>query len=161
MARERRAERVKGMRLRPATEADVPRLTALVQSAYRHYVERIGGPPGPMTEDYAHVVRAYQVTVAERENQTVGLVVMGVDEEGFFIGNLAVDPSHQGSGVGRALLEHAEQAARRAGFNSLYLYTHERMTENIALYTRIGYVEYDRRPLDHGTHLVYLRKTLG
>ena len=86
---------------------------------------------------------------------------MGVDEEGFFIGNLAVDPSHQGSGVGRALLEHAEQAARRAGFDSLYLYTHERMTENIALYTRIGYVEYDRRPLDHGKHLVYLRKTLG
>ena len=55
----------------------------------------------------------------------------------------------------------ARQAARRAGFDSLYLYTHERMTENIALYTRIGYVQYDRRPLDHGKHLVYLRKTLG
>jgi ribosomal protein S18 acetylase RimI-like enzyme len=149
------------MRLRPATEADVPRLTALVRSAYGHYVERIGGPPGPMTEDYADVVRSYQVTVAERDGETVGLVVMGVDDEGFFIANVAVDPSNQGGGVGRALLEHAERAARRAGFDSVYLYTHERMTENITLYTRIGYIEYDRRPVDQGTHLVYLRKTLG
>jgi ribosomal protein S18 acetylase RimI-like enzyme len=149
------------MRLRPATEADVPRLTALVRSAYGHYVERSGGPPGPMTEDYADVVRSYQVTVAERDGETVGLVVMGVDDEGFFIANVAVDPSHQGRGVGRALLEYAERAARRAGFDSVYLYAHERMTENIALYTRIGYVEYDRRQVDQGTHLVYLRKTLG
>jgi ribosomal protein S18 acetylase RimI-like enzyme len=148
------------MHLRAATDADVPRLAELVRAAYGHYVERIGGPPGPMTEDYADVVRRYQVTVAERDGETVGLIVTGVDDEGFFIANVAVDPSHQGGGVGRALLQHAEQAARRAGFDSVYLYTHERMTENIALYTRIGYVEYDRRPVDQTTHLVYLRKQL-
>jgi superfamily II helicase len=34
------------------------------------------------------------------------------------------------------------------------------MTENIALYSRIGYVEYDRRPVDEATHLVFLRKQL-
>jgi ribosomal protein S18 acetylase RimI-like enzyme len=148
------------MRLRPATEADVPRLTALVHAAYGHYVERIGGPPGPMTEDYADVLRRFQVTVAERDGEIAGLVVTGVDDEGFVIANVAVDPSHQGGGVGRALLQHAEEAARHAGFDSVYLYTHERMTENIALYTRIGYVEYDRRPVDRTTHLVYLRKKL-
>ena len=38
-----------------------------------------------------------------------------------------------------------EAEARRAGFDSIYLYTHEKMTENLALYSRIGYVEYDRR----------------
>jgi ribosomal protein S18 acetylase RimI-like enzyme len=149
------------MRLRAATEADVPRLTALVQAAYRHYVERIGGPPGPMTEDYADVLHRYRVTVAEREGETVGLIVVGADDEGFVVANVAVDPSHQGSGVGRALLQHAEREARRAGFDSIHLYTHERMTENLALYARIGYVEYDRRPVGEGAHLVFLRKTLG
>jgi ribosomal protein S18 acetylase RimI-like enzyme len=149
------------MRLRHATEADVPRLTALVHAAYGHYVERIGGPPGPMTEDYADVVRRCQVTVAERDGEIAGLVVTGIDDEGFVIANVAVDPSHQGGGVGRALLQHAEQAARRAGFDSVYLYTHERMTENIALYTRIGYREYDRRPVDETARLVFLRKKLG
>jgi ribosomal protein S18 acetylase RimI-like enzyme len=150
-----------GLRLRRATDADVPRLTALVDAAYGQYVERIGGPPGPMTEDYADVVRRYDVTLAERDGETVGLVVLGVTDEGFVIANVAVDPPHQGSGVGRALLEHAEHAARRAEFDSIYLYTHERMTENIALYSRIGYVEYDRRPVDGAAHLVFLRKQLS
>jgi ribosomal protein S18 acetylase RimI-like enzyme len=140
--------------------ADVPRLTELVQAAYGHYVDRLGGPPRPMIDDYADVVRRHEVTVAERGGVLVGVVVLGVDDEGLFVDNVAVDPSHQGSGIGRALLEHAETAARRQGFDSIYLYTHELMTENLALYARAGYAEYDRRP--HGDAcLVYLRKRLA
>ena len=73
---------------------------------------------------------------------------------------VAVDPAHQGSGIGRALLEHAEQAARQAGYDSIYLYTHELMAENLALYERIGYVEYDRRREDWAAR-VFMRKQLG
>jgi ribosomal protein S18 acetylase RimI-like enzyme len=151
---------VTAISLRPATAADVPRLTELVRSAYSHYVERIGGPPRPMTDDYAQVVRTHRVIVAEHHGEIAGLIVLGVDDEGFYIDNVAVDPSDQGSGVGRALLERAEGAAREAGFDSIYLYTHERMTENLALYARIGYVEFDRR-LQDGACIVYLRKKLG
>jgi hypothetical protein len=46
-----------------------------------------------------------------------------------------------------------------AGFDSIYLHTHEKMTENIALYSRIGYAEYDGRRQD-GFSLVYMRKPL-
>jgi ribosomal protein S18 acetylase RimI-like enzyme len=147
--------------LRPATAEDVPSLTEVVRAAYAHYVTRLGGPPRPMTDDYAEVLRTHQVIAAERGGEILGLVVVGVDDEGFFVDNVAVDPSRQGQGVGRALLEHAERAARDAGFDSIYLYTHERMVENLALYERIGYLEYDRRPIEEGASLVYLRKTLG
>jgi ribosomal protein S18 acetylase RimI-like enzyme len=146
--------------LRPATVADAPRLTELVRAAYVRYVVRLGSPPRPMMDDYAEVVRRNSVTVAERGGEIVGVIVFGSDEEGFFVDNVAVDPRHQGSGIGRALLEHAESAARRAGFDSMYLYTHELMTENVALYLRAGYVEYDRR-LHGDARLVYLRKRLG
>jgi ribosomal protein S18 acetylase RimI-like enzyme len=146
--------------LRPATEADVPRLAELVEGAYGHYVERIGARPRPMNDDYAEVVRELQVTVAERGGEVIGLVALGVTDEGFVVDNVAVDPSHQGTGVGRALLEHAEAEARRAGFDSIYLYTHETMSENLDLYRRIGYVEYDRRPVVVGLS-VYMRKPLG
>jgi GNAT superfamily N-acetyltransferase len=61
---------------------------------------------------------------------------------------------------GKALLEFAEDEARRAGFDSIYLYTHEKMTENLALYSKIGYVEYDRRSQGEFS-LVYMRKYLG
>jgi ribosomal protein S18 acetylase RimI-like enzyme len=145
--------------LRRATEADVPRLAELVEAAYGHYVERIGARPRPMTDDYADVVREFQVTVAERGGEVIGLVALGVTDEGFVVDNIAVDPRHQGAGVGRALLEHAEAEARRAGFDSIYLYTHETMNENLDLYRRIGYVEYDRRPVVVGLS-VYLRKRL-
>jgi ribosomal protein S18 acetylase RimI-like enzyme len=145
---------------RPATAADVPRVTELVEAAYGHYVERMGGPPRPMTDDYDAVVRSHQATVAERDGQIVGLLVLRVTDEGFLVDNVAVDPAHQGTGVGRALLELAEAEARLAGFDSLYLYTNEKMTENQALYARIGYVEYDRRARG-GTSVVYMRKELG
>ncbi len=149
-----------GARLRPATVADVPSLAELVQAAYGHYVERLGRSPGPMTDDYDEVVRSHRVIVAERRGEIAGLIVLRVTDEGFLVDNVAVDPSHQGSGVGRALLTRAEVEARRAGFDSIYLYTHERMIENLALYSRLGYVEYDRCRQGE-PRLVYLRKKLG
>ena len=147
------------MELRPATAQDVARLAQLVDAAYGHYVERIGMKPRPMRDDYDEVVRDYDVTVAEDGGEIVGLVALGTDDEGFVVDNVAVDPAHQGTGIGRELLEHAESEARRAGFDSIYLYTHELMTENQALYRRIGYEEYDRRRFGTAT-VVFLRKPL-
>jgi ribosomal protein S18 acetylase RimI-like enzyme len=148
------------MTLREATPADVPRLAELVQAAYGHYVERLGFTPRPMRDDYAEVVREKRVLVAETEGAITGLVVLATDREGFFVDNVAVDPVHQGSGVGRALLERAEADALAAGHASIYLFTAAGMTENVALYERIGYVEYDRRR-HGGVELVFLRKELG
>jgi GNAT superfamily N-acetyltransferase len=145
--------------MRRATEADVAAVTELVDAAYRHYVPRIGGLPGPMTADYRRVIAEREVTVAVADGSVAGLIVLAETPEGFCIENVAVHPSHQGRRLGRALLAFAEQEARRAGFGSIYLYTHEKMTENLALYGRLGYVEYDRRPVT-GFSLVFLRKQL-
>jgi len=68
-----------------------------------------------MTEDYAEVIRSRQVTVAEINASIAGVIVLAVTDEGFLIDNVAVHPSHSGTGLGRALLEFAEAEARRAG----------------------------------------------
>jgi ribosomal protein S18 acetylase RimI-like enzyme len=146
--------------LRSAEAADALRVAELVDAAYGHYVERIGMLPGPMTNDYADVIRNRQVTVAERQGAIVGIIVLTVTDEGFLVDNVAVHPSHRGTGLGRVLLQFAEAEAQRAGFDAIYLYTHEKMTENLALYARIGYVEYDRRSQGAFSR-VYLRKHLG
>ena len=145
---------------RSAIGADASKVAALVNAAYSHYVERIGMLPRPMTDDYAEVIATQQVTVAESLGTTAGMIVLTIDDEGFLVDNVAVDPSHRGKGLGRALLEFAEAEARRAGFDSIYLCTHEKMTENLALYSRIGYIEYDRRSQGDFS-LVYMRKHLG
>jgi ribosomal protein S18 acetylase RimI-like enzyme len=144
---------------RSATSADAAKVTALVMAAYGHYPEQIGMVPRPMTDDYAQVITNYQVTVAESHQTIVGVIVLAMTDEGFLIDNVAVDPSYHGKGLGKALLEFGEAEARRAGFDSIYLYTHEKMKENIALYSRIGYVEYDRRSQGEFS-LVYMRKQL-
>jgi hypothetical protein len=40
-------------RIRAATAADVSAITEIVDQAYRHYIARMGKPPGPMLDDYA------------------------------------------------------------------------------------------------------------
>ena len=153
-------DQARGYSCRRAGPSDAPAVAALVHAAYQHYVERIGSTPGPMTDDYQQVIRDYQVTVAEQDAAIAGVIVLRITEEGFLIDNVAVHPAHRGRGLGRALLDLAEAEARRAGFGSVYLYTHEKMTENLALYSKIGYAEYDRRRLD-GFSLVYMRKHLA
>ncbi len=89
----------------------------------------------------------------------IGVLVLAVTDEGFLLENVAVDPSHHGTGLGKTLIEFAEAEARREGFQSIYLYTHEKMTENRALYAKIGYVEFDRCT-EKGLVHVYMRKSL-
>jgi ribosomal protein S18 acetylase RimI-like enzyme len=153
-------DRLGAYTFRSADAPDASKVAELVDAAYGHYIERIGRLPGPMTADYAEVIRSRQVTVAESHGAIVGVIVLTVTDEGFLIENVAVHPSHRGTGLGRALLVFAEAEAGRAGFDSVYLYTHEKMTENQALYLRIGYVEYDRR-FQGELPLVYMRKHLG
>lgn len=153
-------DRSESYSLRPARGIDSDDVSELVDRAYERYVERIGMLPGPMREDYAAVIRDKRVTVAEEDGEIVGVLVLSVTDEGFGIDNVAVDPSRRGTGLGRTLLELAEAEARRAGFDSVYLYTHEGMVENLELYSRIGYAEYDRRSMGEFS-LVFMRKPLG
>jgi ribosomal protein S18 acetylase RimI-like enzyme len=146
--------------LRPAADSDAETVALLVDAAYEHYIERIGRKPMPMTLDYGDKIRQKAVTVAEDGKKVVGVLVLDTTDEGFLIYNVAVHPTRRGTGVGRALLEFAEAEARRAGFDSVYLFTHEKMTENQELYARIGYVEYDRRQVED-LHIVFMRKRLA
>jgi GNAT superfamily N-acetyltransferase len=90
--------------LHPATSDDAEKVTALVNAAYGHYVERIGMTPRPMTYDYTEVIRNSRVTVAESNQTMVGVIVLNMTDEEFLIDNVAVDPSYHGKGVGKALL---------------------------------------------------------
>jgi GNAT superfamily N-acetyltransferase len=145
--------------IRAATPEDAAGVASCVCEAYAHYIERIGRQPGPMLEDYADVIRKSQVHVAVAGARVVGAIVLKITEEGFYVDNVSVRPAVKGQGVGRLLLEFAESEARRQGYASVYLATHELMTENRALYSRAGYVEYDRRVVN-GFPRVFFRKAL-
>lgn len=148
--------------LRPARSGEGRDLAALVDAAYGHYVARIGRKPGPMLDDYAARIAAGQAHVAEdKAGALLGLVVLEDCEDGaLLLDNVAVSPLAQGTGVGRALIAFAEAEARRRGAGLVRLYTHEKMVENIALYTRIGFAEVGRVE-EKGFRRVYMEKQLG
>lgn len=145
--------------IRKAQPADTPKMKNCVKAAYRHYIARMGKPPGPMLDDYSEVVRKHQAFVAELNGQVVGVLVLILQDEGILLDNFAVPPEYQGQGFGRKLVEFAESEARNQGFSHLDLYTHGCMAENIEMYKRRGYVKTERRSV-RGYQRVYMRKSL-
>jgi GNAT superfamily N-acetyltransferase len=141
---------------RLARADDVPRLEALVEAAYAKYVPRIGMRPIPMDDDYAARVERGEAWVL---GDVDALVVLVPDEKWLLVDNVAVRPDLQGRGLGRRLLAFAEEEAARLGYGELRLYTNEKMTENRALYARLGYEELGRESIT-GRHAVWMRKRL-
>ena len=131
--------------LRTARPEDCTAVEAIVIAAYSIYVERIGKAPGPMLDDYAGLIAAGAVSVLEDPDGVIAaLIVLLPKPDHLLLDNIAVRPDRQGRGLGRRLIAFAESEARRLGYAELRLYTHETMTENIALYTRLGFRETGR-----------------
>jgi GNAT superfamily N-acetyltransferase len=146
-------------RIRAAGMADRLAVEAVVQAAYAAYVPRMGQKPGPMLDDYAALIRERRVHVLEDGEVVHGILVLIPEDASMLLDNIAVRPDAQGRGYGRTLLAFAEQAARDAGYDVIRLYTNEAMTENIAMYARIGYVE-THRIEEKGFRRVYMAKPL-
>ena len=146
--------------IRRARPEDRAAVEAIVRDAYGIYIERIGKPPGPMLDDYAALIADGAVNVLEEPGGTIAAIIVLLPQpDHLLLDNIAVRPDMQGRGLGRQLIAFAEAEARRLGHAELRLYTHETMTENIALYTRLGFVE-TGRGREAGYYRVFMTKQL-
>jgi len=146
------------VRTRTAAPEDGSAIGALVERAYARYVERMGRRPRPMDDDHAAEIAAGEVLLLEEDDGTLaGVLVRRVEPGHLLIHNVAVEPDRQGRGHGQTLLQYAELEAARMGLPELRLYTHVTMTENIAMYERAGWTEYDRGG-EPGFQRVFFRK---
>lgn len=149
---------IRPLSIRPGDAADLPAVERIVRDAYTMYIARIGKPPGPMLDDYAALIRSHSVWVAG--DPVEGAIVLLPEDDHLLLDNVAVDPAAQGKGIGRALIEFAEAEARRRGYTEMRLYTHQMMTENIALYSRTGWTETGRGE-QNGFARVFFSRPIG
>ena len=146
--------------LRTAALADVPAIQAIAKGAYAPYVPRMGREPAPMVADFASLVAVGHVTVAEISGTVAGFVVAyprAADE--MHLENVAVAPAHHGQGIGRMLIAQVEENAARLGCTRVTLYTNAAMTENLALYPRLGYRQ-THRATEDGYDRVFFEKAV-
>jgi len=145
------------LEIRKAVAADVPAIRACVDTAYALYVDRIGKKPAPMLSDHGQQVADGLVSVAVLDGEIVGSIVMWPEDDHFYVDSIAVDPARQGTGLGAALLDHADAEAAAADRTEIRLYTNVSMVENLDYYPRRGFTE-THRGSDEGYERVYYRR---
>ena len=143
-----------------ATSADAAAVRDLTRLAYAKWVPIIGREPRPMTADYGVAVRDHAVHLLRLSGALTALIEMRPEADHLLIVNVAVAPSAQGRGYGRALMSHAEEFARSLGLDELRLYANGRFTENLKLYARIGYRVDREEDVPHLGTVIHMSKRL-
>jgi len=132
--------------MRPARLDDLAAVFSLTSDAYAPYIPLFGGPPIPVTEDYAPRIERGEVWLLEDSSALAGLIVLERHPDHAMIFSVAVSPAFQGKKLGIKLLGFADEQARSWGLPEVRLYTNSLMERNIALYSAYGYRETGRRP---------------
>lgn len=144
---------------RSALPQDAKLIHALVRAAYAKWVPVIGREPKPMNADYEKAVREHDFALLCIGEEIAGLIETMTRDDHLWIENVAVSPAYQGMGLGRRLLDRAEENARQSGLTKLSLLTNADFKANVTLYEKIGYVVTLREPFMGGITLC-MSKTL-
>lgn len=97
----------------------------------------LADPSPKLVEDY---VARGQCFIAEKEEQVVGVyVLLPTRPETAELVNIAVDEAYQGQGIGKQLVNHAIQEAKRHGYKTLEIGTGNSSIDQLALYQKCGF----------------------
>src|ERR1700674_3223690 len=127
------------VRIRPASDEDVPTLTQLINAAF--VVEQVVFD-GNRVDDLG--VRAYMsggtFLVAEDSGGLPGCVYVETRNDRSYLGLLSVQPARQGAGLGGQLVAAAENLARDLGSRVIDLRVISARGEQLLpFYQRLGY----------------------
>jgi len=93
-------------------------------------------------ERLAATMRKGSILLAEDGvGRLLGCVYAEVRGERGYLGQLAVDPAHQGAGLGKLIVEAAEEHLRRQGCAAVDISVLSLRPELVPIYRRYGYVE--------------------
>ena len=152
-------------RIRTALERDVDALARLINSAFRVEQPFIDGdrtnPDGVRT-----YMEKGKFLLAEDAAGIAACVYVELRGDRGYLGLLGVDPQRQGTGLGRKLMDAAENFFRRAGCVAVDLRVVSARTPLPSFYRRLGYLETGTAPFAPDVpakvpcHYILMSKTL-
>ena len=151
-----------GPAIRLAAANDHAAVLALQHAAYARNRMLLNAEPLPLLADYDAIFadrETWEIWLALVEG-LAGALILTPRQDDLFIWSIATDPAFQGRGVGRALLAHALVRARALKLPCLRLCTGLALVENVAWYTRAGFV-IEREEIMPDRVLVHMAKTLA
>jgi predicted N-acetyltransferase YhbS len=155
------------LHIRPATDADRPHLIPLINSAFS--IETFFEGTRTDEERLAAMMSKGEILAAEDDNRLLlGCVYVEVRGARGYLGQLAVDPARQRSGLGARIMQAAEEHLRRQGCEAVDILVLNLRPELPPIYRRLGYIEtgteafHSPRPLKPGTecHCIVMSKKL-
>jgi predicted N-acetyltransferase YhbS len=126
--------------IRPARKADIPAMMSVVNAAFvvEDFIE------GTRTDEarLSAMMQKGEFLVAEDDSgQIVGSVYTECLGDHAYLGMLAIDPSKQGTGLGRRMAEAAEVHCRRRGGREMKITVLSPRSELLTFYGKLGYIE--------------------
>lgn len=139
-----------------ASEADIPQLVKLVNSAYRGDSSKKGWTTeadlldGIRTDEEAlgqlmHQPGSVILKCTNQNNELVGCVNLQKQQAKIYLGMLTVSPLIQAQGIGKKMLEAAEDYARQEHCSSIVMTVISLRKELIEWYERRGYHQTEER----------------
>lgn len=128
------------IRVRPAAKTDRSRLIPLINSAFA--IETfLDGTRTDETRLAAMMQKGTILVAEDPSGQLLGSVYIEVRGSRGYLGQLAVDPAHQGTGLGRFIVEAAEDYLRQQGCKAVDITVLSLRPELMPIYRRFGYIE--------------------
>lgn len=141
------------LRLRIADAADAEAITRLINAAFE--VERafLAGDRIQIGEVRDRLAKG-QFILAEQDGSIIGCVYVEPGGERAYLGLLSVEPSMQRSGIGKRLMDAAEDHCRFLGCRFMDLRVVNLRTELPPYYRNLGYVQTGAMPFPHEVRVI-------
>ena len=157
--------------IRVASVADVPAIVALVNVAFNVETNLEIFLEGVRTDEknVSELMQKGQFFLMEENtSRLIASIYMELRGERGYFGMLAVEPSLQGQGLGRAMIEFAEEYCREQGCTIMDLKVLSPRVELLPYYHKLGYEDMGTdefrpsRPIKPGIecHLILMSKPL-
>lgn len=133
--------------LTQAKAEDVAPLERLIEAAFVPYGRGLGRTwplPYPWLPEAIAAGRVLWI------DQPKGCAVIDREADTLKLEQIAIDPAHQGQGIGSRAMGALEDLARRAGFSGIALYTAQIYPHLVGFYSLHGYRVVDIRPPESG-----------